>query len=113
MLHNRNLLPEDTTIVGFARSNLTVATLQERVTPYARLDNNDTDTQRKWTQFWTEKVVYVRGKHEPKDYQRLDSYLDSFEANGTTCNRIFYLALPPHVYASVAKLIAEHAKGSK
>lgn len=112
MLHNRNLLSEDTTIVGFARSNLTIPMLQERVTPYARLDNT-TKTQRKWKQFWNKKVVYVQGKHEPKDYQKLNSYLNTLETNYTTCNRIFYLALPPHVYASVAKLIADNARGSK
>jgi glucose-6-phosphate 1-dehydrogenase len=39
-LFKENLLPADTTIIGYARSNLSVQNIREKCSPYLKVCNN-------------------------------------------------------------------------
>lgn len=91
--------------MGFARSNLTVDTLRERVSPHVTLKNEG--EQSKYVTFWKDHVSYVRTKDASSvaEYRKLDKFLRGIESKFQSCNRIFYFALPPHVYGDVARAV--------
>lgn len=113
-MYNRDLLPPETYVVGFARSDLTVDKLKERVNPYVKL-NNKTNERAKYDEFWQNKVTYVRGRSTDKleDVKLLDDQLKVIESKYQTCNRMYYLALPPSLYANVTKSIRTVAMAEK
>lgn len=91
-------------MVGFARSNLTVASLRDRVTPHVSFRNEQ--ERAKYELFWQTQVHYRRGQTtKVSEYRKLNRFLTTLEANCTTSNRLFYFALPPHVYVDVAKAV--------
>lgn len=92
-------------MVGFARSDLTVPTLKDKVTPHVSFTNEV--EREKYDQFWQKSVHYVRAKSATSvdEYRKLNKYLVGIESKYTSCNRLFYFALPPHVYAEVARAV--------
>ena len=103
-------LPENVSIIGYARSKLTVDTLRNRVEPYFDLEDESPtgDTKSQLEQFW-ELNHYVAGDYS--DYAKstlLTRTLNELEADFSVTNRTFYIALPPSVYTHVTELIAKH-----
>lgn len=120
-LYINKLIPKDTFIVGYARSDKTIEQLMNDTIKYVKLKE---DQQQSWQEFWL-KNTYVKGSYkDDADFERLNKHLDHIETNGrlTTacslanhhdsgppkCNRLFYLALPPVVYSSVSELIQKY-----
>ena len=104
-LHNKDLLPANTYVIGVARSALTSQSLYDKVTPYVTLRN---ETERaKYELFWQQRVSYFRTKSSTNasEYHRLNQKLQEIETQFESCNRLFYFALPPHIYADVAKAV--------
>ena len=101
-LYRDNLLPADTQIVGFSRSDLDVPALREKVSPHVQLKNEQESS--KYDRFWNNHMHYVRGRN-PADYVKLDTYIRGLEKNYARCNRMFYYALPPHVYYDVSQQV--------
>lgn len=99
-LFRDKLLPENTSIVGYARSDRTIQQLTTDVAKYVKLANGQEEL---WKKFWSINH-YLKGTYDDAaDFKRLNTVIEKLKA----VNRLFYLALPPVVYASVSKLIRE------
>lgn len=102
-LFRDKLLPENTFIIGYARSERTIKQLTEEVAQYVSSELDKT----LWNKFWSINS-YVQGAYDkPDDFKRLNLSIEKLAKDGNFphTNRLFYLALPPVVYASVSKLI--------
>lgn len=107
-LFRDGLLPPDTFIIGYARSERTVKQLTSDVEQYVKLDS--AKHADKWKLFWNSNC-YLKGSYDKgEDFKKLNETIVQIRDNGKhqTVNRLFYLALPPVVYASVSKLIKDH-----
>ncbi|OWK15247.1 hypothetical protein Celaphus_00000284 [Cervus elaphus hippelaphus] len=82
-LFRDGLLPEDTYIVGYARSRLTVADIRKQSEPFF--------------------------KATPEEKSKLEEFFarNSYYDDAASYERLFYLALPPTVYEAVTKNIHE------
>lgn len=111
-LYRDKLLPENTVIIGYARSERTISQLMEEVSKYVKLD---LDKESKlWQQFWSTNH-YLKGSYDNgQDFKLLNSHIlnlqkaNNQQTKHSNLNRLFYFALPPVVYASVSKLIREY-----
>lgn len=106
-LFKGELLPKETYIVGYARSDRTIEQLMSDVIKYVKIDSNEQDL---WNKFWSCNY-YLKGSYDKdEDFDKLNSFINKLQAekNVSISNRLFYLALPPVVYASVSKLIRQH-----
>lgn len=102
-LFRDGLLPEDTFIVGYARSPLTVAQIRQQSEPFFKAAP---DEKARLDTFFACNS-YVAGQYDnATSYQCLDDHINGLH-KGRTGNRLFYLALPPTVYEAVTKNIQE------
>ena len=107
-LFEEKLMPNDTQIVGYARSKISVGDIRQRCQPFLK-DNYEvkSDEEALAEEFW--KVnSYVEGSYDTEpDFKRLNQEMSKLEEKISKVerNRIFYLALPPKVYANVTSLI--------
>lgn len=98
------LIPDNTRFVGYARSDLSVARLREHSAPNVHLAEGESD---KFEAFWRDNY-YVRGQYDSRtDMEKLNQQLNAIETTGQPNNRIFYLALPPAVFADSTTYIKE------
>ncbi|XP_067579001.1 glucose-6-phosphate 1-dehydrogenase isoform X4 [Pseudorca crassidens] len=102
-LFRDGLLPEDTYIVGYARSRLTVADIRKQSEPFFKAAPEE---KPKLEEFFA-RNSYVAGQYnDAASYERLNSHMNALH-QGPQANRLFYLALPPTVYEAVTKNIHE------
>ncbi|XP_071980383.1 glucose-6-phosphate 1-dehydrogenase isoform X1 [Engystomops pustulosus] len=100
-LYNDGLLPEDTYIVGFARSKLNVQDIRKQSEAYFKVSHND--AQKLDTFF--KRNSYVSGQYSDEaSFKALNKHLEALP-NGAKANRLFYLAVPPSVYLDVTRNI--------
>ncbi|KAM4664864.1 glucose-6-phosphate 1-dehydrogenase isoform 2-T2 [Discoglossus pictus] len=100
-LYNDGLLPEDTYIVGYSRSKLTVADIRKQSQSYLKTGPDDAA---KLDSFF-QRNSYVSGQYsEEASFKVLNKHMDSLP-NGKKANRLFYLAVPPSVYLDVTRNI--------
>jgi glucose-6-phosphate 1-dehydrogenase len=101
-------LPERFSVVGFARSDMSDGDfrnkMREAVSEFSRTGLKD---EQVWQQF-ASTLYYVRGDYnEPGAYQRLKSMIDGFDRGSRVLPvRVFYLAMPPDLYAPVIERMA-------
>jgi glucose-6-phosphate 1-dehydrogenase len=95
-LYSNNLLPENTIIYGFARSEMSDEKFRESIT--SRLKGSG-DKQK-----FLAKCFYFHGQYDSEEaFKKLDKALAEKEKeNG---NRIFYFAIPPSVFVATARSI--------
>ena len=88
---------------------------QKRTTSYVKNPNDDPAIASKLDEF--KKIsTYVSGGYEDAEsFTNLAKHLEEIEKAYTTrdVNRVFYLALPPSVFISVAKNIKDHCYSTK
>ncbi|CAO2621164.1 Glucose-6-phosphate 1-dehydrogenase [Lemmus lemmus] len=102
-LFRDGLLPEDTFIVGYARSRLTVDDIRKQSEPFFKATPEE---KPKLEEFFS-RNSYVAGQYDdPASYKHLNSHMNALP-QGMQANRLFYLALPPTVYEAVTKNIQE------
>ncbi|XP_012517461.1 PREDICTED: glucose-6-phosphate 1-dehydrogenase isoform X2 [Propithecus coquereli] len=102
-LFRDGLLPENTFIVGYARSRLTVADIRKQSEPFFKATPEE---KPKLEEFFA-RNSYVAGQYDDTaSYKRLNSHMNALP-QGLQANRLFYLALPPTVYEAVTKNIHE------
>ena len=107
-LSRERLLPSGFSVVGFARRDWSDeqfrAAMKEAVTKYSR----EPIQEDIWDSF-AHELHYVRSDFsEIEGYRRLADRLDKQDAaHGAAGNRLFYLATPPHAYASIAQHLGE------
>ncbi|XP_072847590.2 glucose-6-phosphate 1-dehydrogenase isoform X1 [Pogona vitticeps] len=96
-LYRDGLLPDETYVVGYARSQLTVADIRKQSQPYLKVAPEE---EQKLNDFFA-RNSYVSGKYDDRaSFERLNAHLNALH-NGEKANRLFYLALPPSVYEHV------------
>jgi len=102
-LFKEKLLPADTQIVGYARSKLSVDAIREKCKPWFKVKSGEEQLA---DDFW--KINnYVAGSYDTKrDFEILNQEMTNLEEKVSKVrNRLFYLALPPSVFASTCTLL--------
>jgi len=102
-LFKEKLLPTDTQIVGYARSKLKVDDIRQKCQPWFKVKSGEEQLA---DDFW--KINnYVAGSYDTKrDFEILNQEMTNLEEKVSKVrNRLFYLALPPSVFASVTSLL--------
>lgn len=102
-LFDDELLPDKTIVLGISRRKITRKEILEK--PF------------KTHRFLPEKKKKI-AKHfrvlsidsaKSSDYKKLKRYLDELEAElGTCVNRLFYLSIPPQIYAPIIRFLGEN-----
>ena len=98
-LFKNNFLPENTRIIGYARSNLTDDDLRDRLRPSLKGSAGDVDR-------FLNICTYISGPYDGSSgFQKLEEVLREEESKNLGCpaGRLYYLALPPTVYPVVCK----------
>ena len=104
-LYRDQLIPRRTWIVGYARSKLHMSDLKASIEKHVRLRD---DSERERFLKFIQRNSYISGSYDSReDFQRLRTHTEALEAGSARGNRLFYLALPPNVFAPVTKLIQE------
>merc|ERR1711899_123122 len=104
-LLKENLMPNDTQIVGYARSKISVDDIRQKCQPWLKVKSGEESLE---DAFW--KInFYVAGSYDTKrDFEMLNQEMTNLEEKVSKVrNRLFYLALPPSVFASVTSLIKQ------
>ncbi|CAG5118867.1 unnamed protein product [Candidula unifasciata] len=107
-LFRDGLLPPKTHFIGYARSNLTLEEVKKSCLPHMKAVAGE---EGKLKEFF-KLNEYVAGSYDKtEDFQKLNK---AIEQRGS-CNRLFYLALPPSVFETVTLNIKAlcMAKGDK
>ncbi|CAG2111417.1 unnamed protein product, partial [Medioppia subpectinata] len=102
-LYLKKLLPQNIHIIGYARSKKTVDDIRRSVDPYVALKDNEERT--KYDQFWQINQYIAGNTDNTSDYMAVDSHLKKIESYYDVSHRLFYLALPPSVYAVTASAL--------
>ncbi|XP_005097862.1 glucose-6-phosphate 1-dehydrogenase isoform X2 [Aplysia californica] len=93
-LFRDGLLPPKTYFIGYARSKLSMPALQKNCLPYMKVKEGEEDKVKAFFKL----NDYVAGSYDKtEDFMRLNK---AIEEKGS-CNRLFYLALPPSVFETV------------
>ncbi|KAL7988282.1 hypothetical protein Chor_007201 [Crotalus horridus] len=107
-LYRDGLLPDDTYVVGYARSQLTVADIRKQSQPYLKANPGE---EKKLDDFFA-RNSYISGKYDDQaSFEKLNAHLNALH-NGEKANRLFYLALPPSVYKEVTTHIQKTCMSS-
>ncbi|KAA8496561.1 Glucose-6-phosphate 1-dehydrogenase [Porphyridium purpureum] len=110
-LWKSHFLPEKIKIVGYARSKMSDADLRDRLRPFlvgAKSVHGRTDSQ---VEDFLEHCVYRSGGYEEAEaWKGVNEDLNEIEANSgmLECNRLFYFAVPPNVFAPAASAIKDN-----
>ncbi|CAF0743229.1 unnamed protein product [Brachionus calyciflorus] len=114
-LYKDSLLPENTIIIGYGRTNLDIKKyLKETIIQKVNLDNDDL----KIYDEFIEKNHYITGNYneEPK-FKELDSKINELmvdpNQNIQDCNRVFYLAVPPKVYPNISEMVGKNCRAKE
>lgn len=108
-LFRDGLLPDETYLVGFGRSDLTIKDIKTACLPYMKVK----DEERGSLVTFFSINSYISGRYDNATcFNKLNDHLSSLP-NGAEANRLFYLALPPTVYHSVSTNISAHCISHK
>uniref|UniRef100_A0A0K2SX09 Glucose-6-phosphate 1-dehydrogenase n=1 Tax=Lepeophtheirus salmonis TaxID=72036 RepID=A0A0K2SX09_LEPSM len=103
-LYFHNLCPPNTRFIGYSRSKIDVKTIREKSAPWVICKE---ENKAKLEDFWSLNY-YVAGSYDQKrDFELLNQEMERLETGYSGSNRLFYLALPPSVFAPVTVLIKE------
>ncbi|WKY07577.1 hypothetical protein Q1695_007216 [Nippostrongylus brasiliensis] len=106
-LFRDSLLPSNITIIGYARSALTMEKLRAGFEKACKVRESEA---KKFEQF-INKCVYLQGMYdEPEGFMDLKSLIDEVQKNSNNqpVNRLYYLALPPSVFVPVTTQLKEN-----
>lgn len=104
-------LPKDVHIVGYARTKMDEAEYLRRISSYIKIREDDSESAAKLEEFKKLSTYISGGYDDAASFQNLTKHLENdIEGHyqGQSRNRIFYLALPPSVFISVAKNVKEN-----
>jgi glucose-6-phosphate 1-dehydrogenase len=101
-------LPEEFAILGVARPRLDRDAYRSQMRERVRAAEGEPLDDRKWTRI-EERLYYVSGEfNDPQLYTMLARTLDEIrDAHGIPPNYLFYLAVPPDLFGTVATQLAE------
>ncbi len=104
-LGSKGRLPPGLRIVGYSRTDFSEDGFREYMREGAR-ELGDLDAGREeWDRF-AGSIHYLRGDaSSPEDVERLRSYLEEMDGGGPASNRLFNLAIAPHLYQGVVRTL--------
>ncbi|XP_037069803.1 glucose-6-phosphate 1-dehydrogenase-like isoform X2 [Pollicipes pollicipes] len=108
-LYRDKLLPENTSVIGYARSKLSVQDVRDKCHQYMKVRPED---EERYESFWKVNKYVAGGYDDPAAFATLDKAIGALET-GSVANRLFYLALPPSVFAPVTTNIKAKCMGKK
>ncbi|CAG7848600.1 Glucose-6-phosphate 1-dehydrogenase Short=G6PD [Serendipita indica DSM 11827] len=101
-LYRQGFLPNGVRIIGYARTKMDAQEFHKRATSHISPSPEDADKVEEFKALST----YVAGDYEDdKAFQDLNKHIEEIESKyqGPERNRMFYMALPPSVFQSVAR----------
>ncbi|KAK9466804.1 glucose-6-phosphate dehydrogenase [Lipomyces arxii] len=102
-LYRYGLMPKDIKIVGYARTKMSEEDYHKRISQYIKLPNETVETQLKE---FIAMCTYVSGQYDQDEgFQSLTAHMKEIEGSKKECHRLFYMALPPNVFTTVAQHI--------
>lgn len=102
-------LPETVKIIGYARTKMDQQEFKDKISANFNLKGNDENKAK--VEKFLELCSYIAGPYDSDEgYQKLNDKIEEYELEAKVNNpeRMFYLALPPSVFTSVAKKLKEH-----
>jgi glucose-6-phosphate 1-dehydrogenase len=98
-------LPNNTHIVGYARSKIEPQEYTKRVTSYIKISDEEQDAASKLGDFKNFNTYVSGGYEDDESFQNLNRHLEEIESKyqGPERHRLFYFALPPSVFIPVAQ----------
>ncbi|VDK49092.1 unnamed protein product, partial [Cylicostephanus goldi] len=106
-LYRDSLLPNNITIVGYARSDLTMEKVRETFEKACKVRLNERE---KFEEFMG-KCAYMQGGYDkPEGFVQLGAFVDEIQkkSNNQPVNRLYYLAVPPTVFEPITTELKEH-----
>lgn len=106
-LAQENLLPSQFAIVGFAADDFTTESFRKHLAQeIPKLAPSPIDP--KLLEWMCERIYYVKGDfQDPEAYQRLEQQIaEADKKYNTLGNRLFYLAVAPRFFSTIAKMLA-------
>ena len=103
----RSFSPVDVLVFSLSLSNERIAALvacaglQETIKPYLKGTEDEVDAFLDITEYIPGQYCLAHEKEGPSVFKALCDKIEEYEKNCTTCNRVFYLALPPSIYPEV------------
>lgn len=107
-LFSRGLLPEKVKFYGFARSDMTQQEFRDKITMHLTCRYTPEKSCQQEMNKFLSRCEYVRGDYQNgDDYKKLLKIID--DANdGKQINRLFYLAVPPSLFAPVSQCLGNN-----
>jgi glucose-6-phosphate 1-dehydrogenase len=101
-------LPDEFAILGIARPRIDLDAYRAQMRERVRAAEDEPLDPAKWTRI-EERLYYVSGEFDdPALYQQLQRTLEEIRGrHNTPPNVLFYLAVPPDLFATVARRLAE------
>jgi glucose-6-phosphate 1-dehydrogenase len=110
-LYLKGGLPDRFSVVGCARTDMNSGEFRYKAKEGANKSGLDLS---RWTYFEKKIQYQVLGYDDPASYRALAAMLEEVDGSeGTDGNRLFYLALPPALYTTVARQLADAGLGSQ
>jgi glucose-6-phosphate 1-dehydrogenase len=105
-LARENRLPERFAVVGYARSEMTDEVFREKMREAVRQFSRTDLDESVWRDF-ASLLHFIPGSYEDEQgYRRLRDFVGNFDHGSRILpERIFYLAVPPEVYAQIIQRI--------
>ncbi|ODQ68515.1 glucose-6-phosphate dehydrogenase [Nadsonia fulvescens var. elongata DSM 6958] len=105
-LFTEDLLPSNTSIIGYARSPIELEDFRKRISSYFKTPTPELEQKAK---DFVALCTYVSGNYDKDEsFLNLLSHVESIEEKHETKNRLFYLAVPPSVFLPVATQLKKH-----
>lgn len=107
-LEQGGLLPQELAVIGVARRDLTAtfaADMKDGIIEFGGVKSEDPKLAA-----FMEKVNYHQMNFDDDPgYQKLKARIETFDAKyGTTCNRLFYLAVAPEYFSDILQRLGRH-----
>lgn len=113
-LYREGQLPPNVNIIGYARSNLKDQELKDRIVENLKLKDEKAKSK---VDGFLKHISYIAGPYDtPEGYEKLAKAAREYEhKNGVTSKpeRLFYLALPPSVFTTVAAHLKKYVYPSE
>lgn len=104
-LYREGKLSKSVKIIGFARSGLSDNELRDRIRPFFKFDKENDDHVKSVEEFLSLCSYHKASYDEPEGFQALEDTMDKIDSdnNVSKSHRLYYLALPPSVFTTVAR----------
>lgn len=107
-LFSRGLLPDEVKFYGFARSDMTQQEFIDKITVNLTCRYTPEKSCQQEMEKFLSRCVYVKGDYQTDEtYAKLLKVIDEAN-NGEKINRLFYLAVPPSLFAPISNCLGNN-----